>query len=87
MPRAIITESGEVKLPASIKKKYGLRPGMRLLASIRKNEIVLERDPLEVIDSLCGCLKSDSYGLKEFLQERARDREKEDAKLQVRRLR
>jgi AbrB family looped-hinge helix DNA binding protein len=80
MNDAAVSSSGQIRLPARIRKKYGMAPGTRVRLIERDNDIVVQPVALEAIRSLHGCLKSPTSATAELLKMRAEDKKREDAK-------
>jgi len=76
-----VTTKGQLVIPARIRRRFGIKAGTRVRFVERDGEIVLQPVTSAAIRGLCGILKSDSPVTAELLTERARDREREDAKL------
>ena len=52
MPSAIVSEKGQITLPATIRRKLGIEPHSRVEVLVRDNEIVLR--PVKSISQLYG---------------------------------
>ena len=79
---ARVTTKGQIVIPATLRRKYGIRKGTRVKIDDDDGRIVLRpatRQALEkLLDRLQGSLKGSGI-LQSLMEERARDREKEDA--------
>ena len=79
------TEKGQIVIPAALRKKYGIKKGTRIQVYEQGDQIVLNPLSPEVIraklDKLQGIVKGGPSMTKELEEERARDRELEDSKL------
>jgi bifunctional DNA-binding transcriptional regulator/antitoxin component of YhaV-PrlF toxin-antitoxin module len=69
-------------VPAKLRRKYGIKPGTRICFIERDHEIIFQPVTKEYIRSVCGMLKSDTSMTKALLEERARDKEREEAKFE-----
>jgi len=76
-----VTTKGQLVIPARIRRRFGIKAGTRIRFIERGGEIVLQPVTSAAIRSLCGILRSESSVTAELLAERARDREREDAKV------
>ena len=76
-----VTTKGQLVIPARIRRRFGIKAGTRIRFVERDGEIVLQPVTSAAIRSLCGALKSDTAATADLLTERARDREREEAKL------
>ena len=76
--RASITSKGQIVIPAALRRKYGITPKTRIAISDDGEQIVLKPVTHEAITKLCGKYKGTGL-LKALLEERAADREREDA--------
>jgi AbrB family looped-hinge helix DNA binding protein len=82
-----MTSKGQIVVPAKLRKRYGLKQGVKVYFIERDNEILFQPVTREYIRSVHGMLVSETSVTKELLQERAKDREHEEAKLGKRRAR
>ena len=82
METAYITSKGQLVIPAKLRRRYGMKPGTKVCFVERENEIVFQPVTKEYIRSVCGMLKSDTLVTQELLKERAKDKEREEAKLE-----
>ena len=82
MKTAYVTSKGQLVIPAELRRRYGIKPGTKIHFIERDNEIVMQPVTREFIRSLCGLYKSERSMTGELLKERAREREREEAKLE-----
>jgi AbrB family looped-hinge helix DNA binding protein len=84
MESAYITSKGQLVVPAKLRRRYGIKPGTKVCFIERGNEILFQPVTKEYIRSVCGMLKSDTSVAEELLKERAKDKEREEARLEKR---
>lgn len=84
MDTAYVTTKGQLVIPARLRRRFGIKPGTKVCFVERGNEILFQPVTKEYIKSVCGMLKSDSSVTEELLKERAKDKEREEAKLEKR---
>jgi len=77
-----VTSKGQLVVPARLRRKYGIKPGTMVRFIERDKEIVFQPLTREYIRSVCGMLKSKTPVTQELLKERAKDKEREEAKLE-----
>ncbi len=82
METAYITSKGQLVVPAKLRRRYGIKPGTKVYFIERGDEILFQPVTKEYIRSVCGMLKSETSVTQELLKERAKDREREEAKLE-----
>jgi AbrB family looped-hinge helix DNA binding protein len=82
MDTAYVTSKGQLVVPSRLRRKYGIKPGTKICFIERDNEILFQPVTREYIRSVCGMLKSNTSATEELLKERAKDREREEAKLE-----
>lgn len=80
--KAYVTSKGQMVIPARLRKKFGIKPGTQVCFIERDNEILFQPITKEYIRSMCGILKSETSMTEELLRERAKDREREEAKFE-----
>ena len=76
---AYITVKGQIVIPAELRRKYGITPNTRIAIVDTGNEIILRPITEQYLKKLQGSLKG-SGALDVLLEERQKDREREDAK-------
>lgn len=82
MDAAYVTSKGQLVVPARLRRKYGIKPGTKICFIERNGEILLQPVTPGYIRSVCGMLKSETSATEELLKERAKDKEREEAKLE-----
>jgi len=84
MESAYVTTKGQLVIPAKLRRRFGIKQGTKVCFIERGNEILFQPVTKEYIRSVCGMLKSDTSVAEELLKERAKDKEREEAKLEKR---
>ncbi len=82
METAYVTTKGQLVIPASIRRKLGIKPGTKVCFVEREGEILFQPVTKEYIRSVCGMLKSPTSVTQELLTDRRKDKEREEAKLE-----
>ncbi len=82
METARVTSKGQLVVPARLRQKYGIKPGTKIRFIERDHEIVFQPVTREYIRSVCGMLKSETSVTRELLEERAREKKREERKLE-----
>lgn len=70
------TVKGQIVIPASLRRKYGIKNGTKIIITDIGDAIVLKPVTEQYLKNLQGSLKGKG-GLKMLLEERARDKERE----------
>lgn len=81
--QTVITERGQISIPADVRKKLRLKPGMGMEWVVTEKGIYLYPTPQDPIASFRGSLKSrpDSAGLMDdLMKERQKERSREKAR-------
>jgi AbrB family looped-hinge helix DNA binding protein len=78
--QASITPKGQLVIPAPLRRKYGITPKTRIVIYEDGERIVLKPVTHEAIERLRGSLAGGLNLTQALLDERAKDREREDAK-------
>ena len=87
MDEAYVTSKGQLVVPAKLRRRYGIKPGTKVCFIEREGQIIFQPVTKDYIRNVCGMLKSTTSATEELLEERARDKEREEAKLEKRRSR
>jgi len=82
METAYVTSKGQLVVPARLRRRYGIKPGTKVCFIERGDEILFQPVTKEYIRGVCGMLKSETSVTQELLKERAKDREREEGKLE-----
>ena len=80
MEEAYVTSKGQLVVPARLRRRYGIKPGTKVCFIEREKEIVFQPVTKEYIRSVCGMLRAGTSTTEELLKERAKDKEREEAK-------
>ncbi len=78
---AYVTSKGQLVVPATLRKKYGIKPGTKICFIERGGEIVFRPITPAYIRGVCGMFKTDESMTEALLRDRAEDRKREEAKL------
>lgn len=81
MDTASVTSKGQLVVPARLRRRYGIKAGTKIRFIERPDGILFQPVTPEYIRSVCGMLSSDTSVTADLLEERARDREREDQAL------
>jgi len=80
------TEKGQIVIPAALRKKFGIKKGTRIQVYAENDQIVLNPLTPELIrarlQKLRGIVKGGPSMTKELEAERARDRDKEERRIE-----
>ena len=70
------TVKGQIVIPASLRRKYGIKKGTKIIVTDAGDAIVLKPVTEQYLKNLQGSLKGRG-GLKVLVEERRKDRERE----------
>ena len=79
MAAVMVSSKGQLVIPATVRKRYGITPGSWVEVLDTGQEIVLVPLPKDIFRSSRGLLKG--YSVSEFLQWRRHERQQEHARL------
>jgi len=74
-----VTTKGQLVIPARLRRRYGIKPGTKIRFVERDHEIIFQPVTREYIRSLCGMLRSETPVTEELLNERRRERQREES--------
>lgn len=77
--RVIVSAKGQIVIPAKLRRKYNIEQGTKLEARENKGKIELEPLPSFPLLALRGRYKGKTSLTQTLLEERRRDRERENA--------
>lgn len=80
METSYVTTKGQLVVPAKLRRKLGIKPGTKVCFVERGNEILFQPLTKEYIRSVCGMLKSETSVTEELLEERAKDKKREESR-------
>ncbi len=80
MDTAYVTSKGQLVVPSRLRRKYGIKPGTKICFIERNGEILFQPVTRDYIRSICGMFKTETSATEELLKERAKDKEREEAK-------
>jgi AbrB family looped-hinge helix DNA binding protein len=77
MSKSVVTAKGQIVIPSSLRRKYGIKKGTPVSISDRDGEIVVRPVTDEFIRSMAGIAKRWKGGnlMKALMEEKARERE------------
>jgi AbrB family looped-hinge helix DNA binding protein len=87
MEAATMTSKGQIVVPAKLRKRYGLKEGIKVYFIERDHEILFQPVTKEYLQSVHGMLTSETSATKDLLNQRTKDKEQEEAKVGKRRTR
>jgi len=87
METAYITSKGQLVVPAKLRRQYGIKPGTKVHFIERGGEILFQPVTREYLKSVHGMLASETSVTQDLLKERAKDKKREEAKVEKRRAR
>jgi AbrB family looped-hinge helix DNA binding protein len=82
MDSAYVTSKGQLVIPARLRRKYGITSGTKIRFVEREHEILFQPVTREYIHSVCGMLKSETSATGELLEERSKEKEQEEEKIE-----
>ncbi len=77
-----VTVKGQVVIPAKLRHKVGLKKGTRVYMEEKDGDIIIHPATPEFYDRVRGIFKDGPSLTQALLKERARDREREERKIQ-----
>ncbi len=83
MNTAYVTSKGQLVVPSSIRRRFGIKPGTRINFVEEGDRIIFQPVTREYIDSFCGIFKQkpgEKLVLQEHYEERRAERDRENRK-------
>ncbi|HUK99475.1 MAG TPA: AbrB/MazE/SpoVT family DNA-binding domain-containing protein [Nitrospirota bacterium] len=84
MEESTITSKGQIVIPAKLRRRHGLKPGIKVYFIERDKEIIFQPVTKEYLKNVHGMLNSHSLVTGELVKERAKDRAYEEDRLEKR---
>jgi len=81
MDTAYVMSKGRLVVPLWLRRKYGIKRGTKICFIEWNGEILFRPVTRRYIRSVCGMLKSGTSATEELLKERAKEKEREEARL------
>jgi AbrB family looped-hinge helix DNA binding protein len=75
MDKSVVTVKGQIVIPSSLRRKFGIKKGTHVYLYERDGEIVIRPITDEYIHSLAGITGTKGKLLKALLEEKAKERE------------
>ena len=75
---SVVTTKGQVVIPRKIRAKFRIKKGTRVCFELGGGEIILKPLTPEYFEKMAGILGPGGKATKALLEERARDRQRED---------
>jgi len=79
-----VSSKGWVVIPSSLRKRLGLKPGMKVMVTEEKGKIVLTPQIRDPVNELFGKLAGGDSLTDALLTDRAKERDREEAKIRTR---
>jgi AbrB family looped-hinge helix DNA binding protein len=87
MEESTMTSKGQIVVPAKLRRRYDLKPGTKVYFIERDEEILFQPVTKGYLKNVHGMLTSETSMTKELLKERAKDKEREEARIEKHRAR
>ena len=78
MITTVVTTKGQVVIPSRIRRKLNIKKGTKLYVEEKEHEIVLKPVTADYFKKIAGVLPTKGKLAKALLEERARDKKRED---------
>ena len=78
MEASVVTFKYQVVIPKKVRNLFHIKKGTQVRFETRNGEIVLKPLTPEYFEKMAGILGTGGKGIKTLLEERAKDRERED---------
>ena len=75
METSITTNKGQVVVPKKLRRKYGIRRGVKVAFIEKNGELVIKAMDKAYFESFAGILKGDGDPIAELMKEKAIERE------------
>jgi len=78
MTTTVVTTKGQIVIPSRIRRKMNIKKGTRLYVEEKEHEIILKPVTPAYFEKISGILPTKGKLAKALLEERARDKQKEE---------
>ena len=75
-----VTIKGQIVIPSKIRRKHGIKKGTKICFVDKGDEIVLKPLTKDYFEKMAGFMKTGGKLTKALLEERAKDRERENSR-------
>ena len=73
-----VTVKGQIVIPAKIRRKFGIKQGTKICFIDKGGEVVLKPLTKDYFEKMAGILKTTGKLTRTLIEERAKDKERED---------
>ena len=80
MDTSVMTSKGQVLVPSRLRKKYGIKPGLKIAFIEQKDGVMIKVMDEAFFNQFVGILKDSAPSKKEYLSMKKEEIEKEDRK-------
>ncbi|HLF19060.1 MAG TPA: AbrB/MazE/SpoVT family DNA-binding domain-containing protein [Candidatus Omnitrophota bacterium] len=80
MVTTTVTTKGQIVIPSRIRRKLKIKRGTRLSIEEKGDQIILQPLTEDYFEKMAGILNTKGKGVKALLEERAKEKEREDKK-------
>lgn len=75
MKTSTITTKGQIVIPSKIRKRYGLKEGMKVTFIEKENDIIIKPIDKDYFKNLIGITQTHGKALKSLIEEKKKERE------------
>ncbi len=75
METSVVTVKGQVVVPASIRRKFGIKKGTKIAFIEQNGKLIIQPLDKNYFESLAGILGTDGKMLKSLMDDKKRERE------------
>lgn len=80
METSVVTIKGQMVVPAKVRKKYGIKKGTRVAIIEKEDGFIVQPLDKKYFEQFAGILPGKGKATKTLLEERRKDREREDSR-------
>ena len=78
MESSVLTSKGQIVIPKNLRKKYGIKPGTRIIFMEKDGDITIKALTTEYFKNISGWLKEGGNILDDLLKEKKREIEHDE---------